>query len=223
MEENKKSMEDATQEATQAEQPDVATEPSAASEEKAADGCASETCTEASENSEEGKTCRGEKKKQKKLEAELAQAQKSLEQKDAQLAEEKDKYLRLYAEYDNFRKRSAKELEGRYSDACLDVLTQILPILDNLERAAMYRTDDSAETPLGKGLELTLKSFAETLSKLGVSEIEAQGKPFDPNVHNAVMHIEDESFGENEVVEVLMKGYIRGDKVLRYAMVKVAN
>ena len=163
------------------------------------------------------------KKAARRADDDLIECQKALEAKTAEMAELNDKYLRLAAEYDNFRKRSAKEKDGIYADAYVDALTQILPILDNLERAAMYRTDDSAETPLGKGLELTLKSFAETLSKLGVSEIEAQGKPFDPNVHNAVMHIEDESFGENEVVEVLMKGYIRGDKVLRYAMVKVAN
>ena len=164
-----------------------------------------------------------EKKKWKKTEAELCELKKTLEKKDGELADLNDKYLRLCAEYDNFRKRSAKEREGIYADACADALTKILPVLDNLERAALYNTEDVAETPVGKGLELTLKSFAETLSQLGVQEIEALGKPFDPNLHNAVMHVDDESSGENEVVEVLMKGYAKGDKVLRYAMVKVAN
>ncbi|MBQ9782978.1 MAG: nucleotide exchange factor GrpE [Clostridia bacterium] len=164
-----------------------------------------------------------DKKKWKKAEAELSELKKSLEKKDGELAELNDKYLRLCAEYDNFRKRSAKEREGIYADACADALEKILPVLDNLERAALYNTEEVAETPVGKGLELTLKSFAETLSQLGVHEIEALGKPFDPNLHNAVMHVDDESYGENEVIEVLMKGYAKGDKVLRYAMVKVAN
>lgn len=171
----------------------------------------------------ESKSAKGEKKKQKKAEAELTELKKTLDQKDLAIAEFNDKYLRLGAEYDNFRKRSAKEKEGIYADACCDILTQILPVLDNLERAALYNTEESAQTPLGKGLELTLKSFTETLNKLGVAEIEALGKPFNPDLHNAVMHVDDESFGEGEVVEVFMKGYAKGDKVLRYSMVKVAN
>lgn len=171
----------------------------------------------------EGKSAKGEKKKQKKAEAELTELKKTLDQKDLAIAELNDKYLRLGAEYDNFRKRSAKEKEGIYADACCDILTQILPVLDNLERAALYNTEESVQTPLGKGLELTLKSFTETLNKLGVAEIEALGKPFNPDLHNAVMHVDDESFGEGEVVEVFMKGYAKGDKVLRYSMVKVAN
>ena len=157
----------------------------------------------------------GEKKKLKK-------AEEQIEKLEAAAAEANDKYMRLYAEYENFRKRSQKEKEGLYADAYIDALTQILPILDNLERAAMYGGDDK-EHPLAKGLELTLKSFAETLEKMGVSEIPALGEQFDPNVHNAVMHVEDETLGENVVAEVFMKGYIRGDKVLRHSMVKVAN
>ena len=177
----------------------------------------------ATEVEEEEKPCKGEKKKLKKAEAEIAELKKALEAKDSEIAELNDKYMRLFAEYDNFRKRTAKELEGKAADAACDTLAQILPVLDNLERAAQYNTEDSAETPMGKGLELTLKSFVETLSKLGVAEIEAEGKQFDPNVHNAVMHIEDENLGENEVVEVFMRGYAKGDKVLRHSMVKVAN
>ena len=156
-----------------------------------------------------------DKKKNKKLEAEI-------EKLNASLAEEQDKYMRLYAEYDNFRRRSAKEREGVYTDAYCDALLQILPILDTLERAAQFSTED-AESPMAKGLELTLKSFAETMSKMGVCEIEALGKEFDPNLHNAVMHVDDESVGENTVVEVFMKGYKKGDKILRHSMVKVAN
>lgn len=163
-----------------------------------------------------------EKRKAKKADAEIAKLEKALAESEAKIAEANDKYMRVFAEYDNFRKRSAKEREGVYADAYIDALTQILPILDNLERAAQYSGED-AEHPLAKGLELTLKSFAEVMEKMGVKEIEALGKPFDPNVHNAVMHVDDENYGENEIIEVFMKGYIRGDKVLRYSMVKVAN
>lgn len=174
-----------------------------------------EEVTEETQTVEEEKTCKcekGEKKKLKALEAELEEAKKKAD-------EINEKYLRMLAEYDNFRKRSAKERETVYSDAYTDALTSILPILDNLERAEGC-TDAEG---LSKGLELTLKSFRETLEKMGVTEIEAMGKTFDPNLHNAVFHVEDESFGESEIVEVLMKGYTKGDKVIRYSMVKVAN
>ena len=163
----------------------------------------------------EEKTSGKEKKKLKKAESEI-------EKLTAAVAEEQEKYMRLYAEYDNFRKRSAKEREGVYADAYCDALVQILPILDTLERAAQFSTED-AESAMAKGLELTLKSFVETMNKMEVYEIEALGKEFDPNFHNAVMHVDDESVGENVVVEVFMKGYKRGDKVLRHSMVKVAN
>ena len=156
-----------------------------------------------------------EKKKVKKAEAEI-------EKLNAMIAEEHDKYMRLYAEYENFRKRSAKERESIYGDAYCEALTKILPILDNLERAAQFSEEDK-ESPMAKGLELTLKSFIETMNKMGGYEIEALGKDFDPNLHNAVMHVEDENAGENQVIEVFMKGYAKGDKVLRYSMVKVAN
>ena len=177
-----------------------------------AEECANEAQDEAEA---EEKTSGKEKKKLKKAEAEI-------EKLTAAVAEEQEKYMRLYAEYDNFRKRSAKEREGVYADAYCDALGQILPILDTLERAAQFSTED-AESPMAKGLELTLKSFVETMNKMGVYEIEALGKEFDPNFHNAVMHVDDESVGENIVVEVFMKGYKKGDKVLRHSMVKVAN
>ena len=170
---------------------------------------------ETAEPETEEKISGKEKKKLKKAEAEI-------EKLTAALSEEQEKYMRLYAEYDNFRKRSAKEREGVYADAYCDALVQILPILDTLERAAQFSTED-AESAMAKGLELTLKSFVETMNKMGVYEIEALGKEFDPNFHNAVMHVDDESVGENIVVEVFMKGYKRGDKVLRHSMVKVAN
>ena len=193
-------------------------------EETVAEEAVAEEAAEATEEADAGeeKTSRSEKKKLKKAEEQINKLNAEIEALGTQVSEANDKYMRLYAEYDNFRRRTQKEKEGIYSDAYVDALTQILPILDNLERAAQYSTEAS-EHPLAKGLELTLKSFAETMEKMGVSEIPALGEQFDPNVHNAVMHIDDESFGENEVVEVFMKGYARGDKVLRFSMVKVAN
>ena len=160
-----------------------------------------------------------DKKKNKKQDAEIEAMKADLEAKAKEIAELNDKYLRLYAEYDNFRRRSAKEREGIYFDAKSDTLKNILPILDNMERATAFTEADK----ILEGMNLILKSFNESFAKMDVVEIETLGKTFDPNVHYAVMHVEDESFGENEVVEVLQKGYICGDKVIRYAMVKVAN
>lgn len=160
------------------------------------------------------------KKKVKKLEGELSAKEKELSEAQGRISELEDKYTRLYAEYENFRKRSAKEKDSLYSDAYADALSAILPMADILERAA--NTDGDAEQ-VRKGLQMILKSFSETLEKLGVKEMDCVGQKFDPNLHNAVMHIEDETFGENEIVEVLMKGYEKDGKVIRYAVVKVAN
>lgn len=160
----------------------------------------------------EEKEGRSEKKKSKK-------SDKLLEEKEAQINELNDKYLRLAAEYDNFRRRSAKEREGIYADAYAEAMSAIMPVIDNLERAAMYNDAEKVRT----GLELTFKSFADTLDKLGIVAYGEAGETFDPNLHNAVMHVEDEEKGEGEIVEVFQKGYKRGDKVIRYAMVKVAN
>ncbi|MBR3561302.1 MAG: nucleotide exchange factor GrpE [Oscillospiraceae bacterium] len=139
----------------------------------------------------------------------------------AQLSEQQDKFLRLAAEYDNYRKRTAKEKEGIYADAKIETLTAMLPVYDNLERAlAQFGDEESAHK---KGVEMIFTQFKESLAKLGVSPIEAVGQPFDPEKHNAVMHVEDEAFGENTVAEVLQQGFMLGDKVLRFAIVKVAN
>lgn len=136
-----------------------------------------------------------------------------------ELDEAKDRLLRLTAEYDNYRKRTTKEKEGIYSDAYVDVLKEILPIMDNLERAvdAEGSLDD-----LKKGIEMTMKGCQDSFTKLGVEEIDASGE-FDPNYHNAVMHIEDENLGKNVVAEVFQKGYKKEDKIIRHTMVKVAN
>ena len=137
------------------------------------------------------------------------------------LAEEQDKYLRLAAEYDNYRKRTAKEKEAIYADAKIDTLKGMLGVYDNLERGiAQYGDEDS---PHRKGLEMVLTQFKDCLAKLGAEPMDCVGKPFDPEKHNAVMHVDDEQYGENEVVEVLQQGFTLGDKVLRFAIVKVAN
>ena len=168
--------------------------------------------------SQKGKCDKDGKKKQRQLEAEIADLKKQLEETKAEAAAKNDQCLRIAAEYDNFRRRTQKEREGIYTDAYGDALSALFPVVDNLERAAQYSGDNVA-----KGVEMTLKSVQETLEKLGVTAIDPTGCEFDPNLHNAVMHVEDESVGESIVVEVLQKGYCRGERVLRYAMVKVAN
>lgn len=139
----------------------------------------------------------------------------------AQLAAQQDKFLRLAAEYDNYRKRTAREKESIYADAKIDTVTAMLPVYDNLERAlAQYGEEDS---PHRKGLEMIFAQFKESLAGLGVTAMDAAGQPFDPEKHNAVMHVEDEAYGENTVAEVLRQGFMLGEKVLRFAIVKVAN
>lgn len=131
-----------------------------------------------------------------------------------------DKYLRLMAEFDNYKKRSAKERENIYTDVRVDTVSKFLPVYDNLERALKAETADEAYK---KGVELTFNQLLDVFKKLGVEEIESIGKAFDPNLHNAVMHVEDEEKGENEIVEEFQKGFKVGDKVIRFSMVKVAN
>lgn len=155
----------------------------------------------------------------RKLTAKNKELGDSLEKAQKEHDELQDKYLRVCAEYDNFRKRTQKERDGIFTDAYSDALKEILPIFDNLERAALYTELDK----LTEGLELIFKSAKEMLSKLGVEEFGAVGDKFDPNIHNAVMHIDDDSVGEDEIIEVFQKGYKRGEKIIRHAMVKVAN
>lgn len=138
----------------------------------------------------------------------------------AQLAQEQDKFLRLAAEYDNFRKRTVKEKENLYNDGKIDTIERFLGVYDNLERGLTQFQEDSAHR---QGMEMIIKQFLETLGKLGVTEMQALGQEFNPQFHNAVMHVEDESLGKNQVVEVFQKGFMLGDRVLRFATVKVAN
>ena len=138
----------------------------------------------------------------------------------AEYAALNDKYLRLCAEYDNFRKRSQKEKDNLYADIKAETLKQFLPVYDNLVRALDQSTEDEAYR---RGVEMIMTQFNTTMERLGVTEIESLGQKFDPAFHNAVMHVEDEEKGENEIVEVFQKGFLMGDKVIRFAMVKVAN
>ena len=159
------------------------------------------------------------KKGEKKAKAELEELKKQIEELTVALEEEKKNHLYLAAEYDNFRRRSQKEKEGIYGDALADAVKEILPLFDNLERAGQYGESDK----VAEGLALIAKMSDEVLAKLGVERFGAKGEKFDANVHNAVMHEENPDLGENEIADVFQVGYRRGDKIIRFAMVKVAN
>ena len=137
-----------------------------------------------------------------------------------ELAGEKDKYLRLLAEYDNYRKRSARERDNIYADVKAETIMKLLPVFDNLDRALRHPTADEAYR---KGVEMTMNQFMETLKGLGVEPIDALGQTFDPALHNAVMHMEDPEKGEQEIVQEFQKGFKMGDRVIRFSMVQVAN
>ena len=143
-----------------------------------------------------------------------------LQELEEALVIEHDRYLRLAAEYDNFRKRSQKERESLYVDVKADIVAMFLPVYDNLERALGQETEDKAYY---RGVEMIMTQLREIFQKLGVREIPARGETFDPALHNAVSHVEDEAYGESEIVEQFMAGFQLGDKVIRHSMVKVAN
>lgn len=156
---------------------------------------------------------------QKELSAE-EKLQAEVESLKKELADEKEKYLRLDAEYYNYRTRSLKEKQEAYDNALCKTVTEVLSVIDNFERAANAECSDEN---FKKGVDMIFKQYLAILEKLGVSEIPAQGQPFDPNLHNAVSSCEDENLGENTVAAVLQKGYTLGKKVIRHAMVTVAN
>lgn len=178
-------------------------EPLEAEEEKTTESCTEDTCTEGTS--------------QEPVQAPETDATQQLQ---AELQAEKEKYLRLLAEYDNFRKRSAKERESLYAEIRSDTIIKFLPVYDNLVRALAQSTIDEAYS---KGVVMIMNQMKATLEKLGVSEIEALGQTFNPELHNAVMHVDDESFGKGEIIEEFEKGFKLGDKVIRFSMVKVAN
>ena len=162
-----------------------------------------------------------EEKKEEALEQEEQKSEEQTEEKVPETNEWQDKYIRLLADFENYKKRTAKEALASYGNGKVAVIEEILPVIDNFDRALIMVQDDDSQ--FAQGIKMVAKQLYDALDKLGVKPIEAVGKQFDPNLHNAVMHIEDESFGENEVAEELLKGYILGDKVIRYSMVKVAN
>ena len=183
----------------------------------------------AEEPKEEKKTDKKEKAKEEKAETKEEKKAETKEEKKAETKEEKkaespqgasDAYLRLLAEYDNYRKRSQKEKDSLYADIKADTVTKFLPVYDNLVRALNQGTEDEAYR---KGVEMIMNQFCQTLEKLGVTKTESLGQKFDPKFHNAVMHVDDEEKGENEIVEVFQEGFMLGEKVIRFAMVKVAN
>ena len=148
---------------------------------------------------------------------------KELAKKEEELNALKDRYMRTLAEYENYRKRTEKEKADIYTYAVKDVMTKMLPILDNLERGLAVIPEESKADPVAEGMDKICKQFQKTLQDIGVKPIEAEGKEFDPNLHNAVMHVEDGNLGENIVAEELQKGYTYKESVVRHSMVKVAN
>ena len=190
---------------------EVKEETQAAEAEEAAEEKAGEEAAEAPKK---------EKKEEKKEKAKEEKAEAKDEKKAESPQGASDAYLRLLAEYDNYRKRSQKEKDSLYADIRADTVTKFLPVYDNLVRALKQGTEDEAYR---KGVEMIMNQFCSTLEKLGVTKTDSLGQKFDPKFHNAVMHVEDEEKGENEIVEVFQEGFMLGDKVIRFAMVKVAN
>ena len=189
-------------------------------QEKVKETPAAQSNAEKIETETETKEVKTEAPKAEETKSEEPKAEDPKPDPTAEYAALNDKYLRLCAEYDNFRKRSQKEKDSLYADIKAETLKKFLPVYDNLVRALDQSTEDEAYR---RGVEMIMNQFNTTMEKLGVTEIESLGQKFDPAFHNAVMHVEDAEKGENEIVEVFQKGFIMGDKVIRFAMVKVAN
>ncbi len=181
--------------------------------ENTVNGTEEEIADEAVENADD-ESADDAKTEEETLEEKLIKAEE-------QVKEAQDKWLRQLAEFENFRKRTNQEKQSMYSNGVRDTIEKFLPVVDNFERAVAATEDKESSTY--KGIEMILKQMLDVIKAVGVEEIPAEGEPFDPNVHSAVMHIEDEACDENVVVEVFQKGYRLGDKVIRPAMVKVAN
>ena len=183
-------------------------------------GEASEESVEEEEKAAPETEAKPEEKGAEKPEEKEAEKPEEAKPKTDELAAMNDKYLRLCAEYDNFRKRTQKEKDAIYADVRANTLISFLPVYDNLVRALNQPTEDEAYK---KGVEMIMAQFRATMEKLGVTPMDCLGQKFDPAFHNAVMHVDDEEKGENEIVEVFQQGFMLGDKVVRFAMVKVAN
>lgn len=178
---------------------------------------------QAEKDEKAGRTAKGKKgsHEKEKTYTLTREEMETAERTAKQLVSVKDQFLRLTAEYDNYRKRTTREKETIYQDAKSDAIKELLPIYDNLERA--LATDADPNSPHRKGMEMIFNQFREILKKMDITEMDAKGKPFDPNKHNAVMHVDDENLGENVVADVFQAGFMMGDKVLRFATVQVAN
>lgn len=176
------------------------------------------TVTEEKETQKAKDTKKTDKKASKKQKADDL-----IKEKDQQIGELTDKYQRLMAEFENVRKRTAKEFVQRYDMGAMGVLEKLLPVVDNFERGLQAVAEEEKDTPFVQGIEQIYKQLMGTLDELGVKSMDAEGKEFDANLHNAVMHVEDEEAGENVVIEELQKGYMYKESVLRHSMVKVAN
>ena len=192
-----------------------------ARETTAAEQTAPEAEKKEEQAAEEEKTDKKSKKKKEKTYTLTREQMEAAELAAKQLESVKDQFVRLTAEYDNYRKRTTKEKDNIYQDAKADTIKEFLAVYDNLERA--MATEGDEDSPHKKGLEMIFHQYQEILKKLGVTEIEAKGQPLDPEKHNAVMHIDDESLGENVVAQVFQAGFMLGDKVIRHAIVQVAN
>ena len=180
--------------------------------------------TEETVQEPEAEAAEPEKKGKKKKEKGYTFTREQVEQMELaakQLDSVKDQFVRLTAEYDNYRKRTAKEKDNIYTDAKADTVKAFLAVYDNLERAAA--AEGGEDSPHKKGLEMIFTQYKDILKSLGVEEIESKGQPFDPELHNAVMHIDDEALGENVVAQVFQAGFKMGDKIIRHAIVQVAN
>lgn len=179
--------------------------------EEMAEESTEETANETEETTEETEKKGFFKKKDKK------------DQKDILIEELSDKYKRTMAEFDNFRKRTEREKAAMYEIGAKDIIEKLLPVVDNFERGLATIPDEEKSTPVAEGMDKIYRQFVKMLEETGVKEIEAEGQEFNPDFHNAVMHVEDDSLGENVVAEVLQKGYTYRDSVVRHSMVKVAN
>ena len=214
LKEEKKEEQEATAEAAASGKPDTAADDA----ETIAETAQTDTTSESTEDG--SGDIREDGKKEKRRFRKPSKEEEKIEALEKEQAVLNDRYLRLCAEYDNFRKRSQKEKDALYGDIKANTVSAFLPVYDNLERALKQGTEDEAYR---KGVEMIMTQFCSTLEKLGVTPIECLGEKFDPTLHNAVMHVDDEEKGENEIVEVFQKGFKLGDKVIRFAMVKVAN
>ena len=178
-----------------------------------------EVAAEETAAEEPKETKKDKKAENKKHKAEIEALKAEVEAEKAKTKEAEDKYLRCAAEYDNFRRRSQKEREGIYSEAKADAIKALLPMIDNLQRATGYTDADK----VAEGVSMILGTLPDVLSKMGIEAYGEPGEQFDPNIHNAIMHEENSEKGENEIVAVYQQGYRLGDKIIRYAMVTVAN